>query len=221
MRLNESTILIGKRVILVPYRAEHVARYHEWMEDEELRTATASERLTLEEEYEMQRKWHLDPDKLTFIILSREPSSPSIPPSTSTSTSTSQWDATQTSSLLSSPMIGDVNLFLTPPGTPPSRHCEMEIMIASKGHRRRGLGRDALKIFLSYCTLQMGLKPSEFCAKVGIENGGSRRLFESLGFVVGKESEVWKEVEYWWLDERWRWDAGEDRVEWEEVKFED
>ncbi|KAJ7073875.1 hypothetical protein C8F01DRAFT_4022 [Mycena amicta] len=42
------------------------------MQDERLRESTASEPLTLEEEYEMQRKWRDDPDKLTFIILARQ-----------------------------------------------------------------------------------------------------------------------------------------------------
>lgn len=65
----------GEKVILVPYKTEHVAvcglnhhtttpvsnrsyfnyqKYHAWMENETLRELTASERLTLDEEYEMQ-----------------------------------------------------------------------------------------------------------------------------------------------------------------------
>lgn len=68
MRTNEATVLVGQRVVLVPYRPEHVPRYHAWMESEPLREQTASERLSLPQEHDMQRAWHLDDDKLTFIV---------------------------------------------------------------------------------------------------------------------------------------------------------
>lgn len=41
MRLNESATLATDRVVLRPYRRWHVPRYHEWMQDEQLREATA------------------------------------------------------------------------------------------------------------------------------------------------------------------------------------
>ena len=60
MRANAKTTLLGRSALLVPYSAGHVEAYHSWMEDEALREATASERLTLEEEREMQRSWAED-----------------------------------------------------------------------------------------------------------------------------------------------------------------
>jgi RimJ/RimL family protein N-acetyltransferase len=58
-----------KVVVLVPYRREHVDCYHGWMLNEDLRAATASDLLTLDEELEMQTSWHVDDDKCTFIVL--------------------------------------------------------------------------------------------------------------------------------------------------------
>ena len=64
MRLNESTVLLGPRVRLVPYRRAHVLRYNQWMQDPELLELTCSEPLTLEQEFQNQRSWHADPLKL-------------------------------------------------------------------------------------------------------------------------------------------------------------
>jgi hypothetical protein len=55
------------------------------MQSAELLEQTASEPLSIEEEYEMQRKWREDEDKCTFILLARwvgprslSPPSPSV-----------------------------------------------------------------------------------------------------------------------------------------------
>lgn len=68
MREPWSNAVTGQRVILLPYRAAYVPLYHSWMEDAALREATASERLTLTEEFQMQREWKDDPQKATFIV---------------------------------------------------------------------------------------------------------------------------------------------------------
>jgi len=68
MRLNESTTLYNSRLVLRPYRRWHVPQYHEWMEDEQIREQTASERLSLEEEEEMQSEF--DPASLNRLVLS-------------------------------------------------------------------------------------------------------------------------------------------------------
>lgn len=71
MRINRNIVLVGPKVVLVPYRKQHVPRYHEWMKDPLIQEQTASEPLSLEEEYEMQQSWAVDEDKLTFIILAQ------------------------------------------------------------------------------------------------------------------------------------------------------
>ena len=71
MRSNYHTVLLGRRVVLVPYRPQHVAKYHRWMADPYLQHMTGSEPLSLEEEVDMQREWADDDDKCTFIVLER------------------------------------------------------------------------------------------------------------------------------------------------------
>lgn len=64
MKVNQNLTITGERVQLVPYRREHVAKYHAWMKDPAIQEATASEPLTLDEEYEMQQSWAQDEDKV-------------------------------------------------------------------------------------------------------------------------------------------------------------
>jgi hypothetical protein len=44
-----------------------VPKYHEWMKSPFLQEMTASEPLTLEEEYEMQTSWHEDEESTNMI----------------------------------------------------------------------------------------------------------------------------------------------------------
>ncbi|OAV90131.1 hypothetical protein PTTG_01943 [Puccinia triticina 1-1 BBBD Race 1] len=214
MRVNEQTAIVGPRVVLVPYRKEHVPQYHEWMSDQELRESTASEPLSLLEEYEMCERWALDQDKLTFIIFSRN-SSLSIgsdPPEKHT-----------TYSDYLGQMIGDVNLFIsadesledstsTPKetdGQAAPNKGELEIMIASKDHRKLGLATEALQLFLAYILLiSRPLSPSQnpsqssfphisfFFVKISFSNTISQRLFEKLGFERTSTNKIFEEYEY-------------------------
>jgi RimJ/RimL family protein N-acetyltransferase len=68
MRINEALAVQGERCRLVPYRAHHVPAYHAWMQDPAMLEATASEPLTLEEEFRMCDSWREDADKCTFIV---------------------------------------------------------------------------------------------------------------------------------------------------------
>ncbi|KAF9479213.1 hypothetical protein BDN70DRAFT_807392 [Pholiota conissans] len=176
MKANANTVIVGSRIVLVPYRAEHVPKYHDWMLSEELRALTASEPLSLEEEYEMQAKWQEDEDKLTFIILSRYPVDANSP--LELPEDFGQLPPTD-ERLASLPMVGDVNVFLY--GTPPhlrtdsidsSRatisdgdqvedefYAEVEIMVAEPSYRRKGLALEALQLMLGYATGQ----PQAFC----------------------------------------------------------
>lgn len=56
-----SWYVLGERAVLVPYLREHVPRYHDWMQDPALLEATASEPLSLAQEFDVHRSWTLDP----------------------------------------------------------------------------------------------------------------------------------------------------------------
>ncbi|XP_077780297.1 alpha/beta-tubulin-N-acetyltransferase 9 isoform X1 [Podarcis muralis] len=176
MRINQNTVLQGKRVTLVPYTSAHVPKYHEWMKSEELQRLTASEPLSLEQEYEMQRSWREDADKCTFIVLD-----------------TDKWSKQTTTE--EDCMVGDVNLFLTDSEDPTLG--EIEIMIAEASYRGRGFGKEATLIMMSYepsiaynrrnigsCLIprmtRLGLNTFE--AKIGLENEASIGMFKKIHF---------------------------------------
>ncbi|KAH7033442.1 GNAT domain-containing protein [Microdochium trichocladiopsis] len=163
MKLNEHTAVSSARLFLVPYDAHHVPTYHEWMADPAIQEATASEPLTLEEEYENQVSWRTSGDKLTFILCLRgTPGEDNNNVAKGEAARAGQVDTPEK-------MIGDINLFLTPwdedevdetetgeTSTAPSSSSssyvngEIDIMIASAAHRRLGLGREAVSTLLSY-----------------------------------------------------------------------
>ncbi|KAI4874860.1 hypothetical protein NFI96_034433 [Prochilodus magdalenae] len=171
MRINENTLLEGKHVVLVPYNAEHVPRYHQWMASPELQKLTASEPLTLEEEYDMQRSWREDNDKCTFIILDKQRwANPSVPEEEC--------------------MVGDVNIFLTDPSDPSL--AELELMIAESSYRGKGLGKEVARMMMGYGINKLGVR--KFEVKIGLENKVSIAMFKKFHFQELSHSEVFQEV---------------------------
>ncbi|CAK5265113.1 unnamed protein product [Mycena citricolor] len=218
MKVNANTVLVGSKVVLLPYLTEHVPKYHTWMQDEELRELTASEPLSLEEEYEMQRKWREEEDKLTFIVLAKTHDA--------AGSSTLSLGDPIISQL---PMIGDVNIFLH--GSPSLTneeagedfYAEAEVMIAERDYRRRGYALEALQLLLGYATASRGgsgsfichdpastrsdleasssplpISPASLLVRISESNTPSIRLFEKLGFRVTKRVAVFEEVEMRW-----------------------
>lgn len=172
MLINRNTIVKGKNVVLVPYRAEHVPKYHQWMKSEELQKLTASEPLTLEEEYEMQKTWQRDENKITFIILHRE-----------------KYEATGNEI---DAMIGDTNLFFA---TPDDRICaEAEIMIAESWARGRKCGWEAMLLMFMYAVLYLEVK--QFVVKISFDNVPSINMFSNMGFIELSRSQVFQEITY-------------------------
>ena len=171
MKINENLCLIGNNVVLVPYKKHHVEKYHEWMQSEELLEKTASEPLTLDEEFEMQHKWWLDEDKCTFIVMNKS-------------------DSAIKGEI--SAMAGDVNLFFNDPEN--KTEAELEVMIAEKCMRNRGLGKESVKIMLWYAFNKLGV--ADFIVKIGVSNIESIGLFSKLGFKERSRSEVFQEITF-------------------------
>ncbi|XP_041888412.1 N-acetyltransferase 9 isoform X2 [Corvus kubaryi] len=169
MKINQDTVLRGKKVTLVPYTAAHVLRYHEWMQSEELQRLTASEPLSLEQEYEMQRSWQNDADKCTFIVLDA-----------------GCWPGQAEENS----MVGDVNLFLT--NTEDPTLGEIEIMIAEPSYRGRGFGKEATLLMMAYGVRNLGI--TKFEAKIGQENEASICMFKKLHFKEVAVNSVFQEV---------------------------
>ncbi|XP_063394500.1 alpha/beta-tubulin-N-acetyltransferase 9 [Cydia fagiglandana] len=169
MKLNRNIKILGEHVVLVPYRELHVEKYHSWMKSEELQMLTASEPLSLEQEYEMQKTWREDEDKCTFIILDKVKFIK---------------DGDEIGA-----MIGDTNIFIKDSD---SSTGEIEIMIAEKTARGKRLGWEAVILMLLYGIKDVKLK--NFEAKISIKNLISIAMFQKLGFEEISRSDVFEEV---------------------------
>ncbi|KAK2443083.1 hypothetical protein P8452_21471 [Trifolium repens] len=169
-----SISLEGKKVILVPYMEPHVPKYHQWMQDPSLLEATASEPLSLEQEYQMQLSWSRDLNKETFIVLDKDLLVGTF------SHGQSHVEA----------MVGDVNIFMNDINNP--QIAEVEIMIAEQTSRGKGLGKESVLIMMAFAIEKLGIK--SFQVKIGESNVESINLFKKLGFVQTSHSNIFKEV---------------------------
>lgn len=166
--------LEGEKAILVPYMVGHVAKYHEWMKDPSLLQATASEPLSLDEEYQMQISWTQDPLKRTFIVLDKQ-----------SVTGEFVHGDPHTEA-----MIGDVNVYMNEPDDPLT--VEIEIMIAELESRGKGLGKEAVSMMMGFVIESLGIHT--FRAKIGDSNEPSLNMFRKMGFKEISRSEIFREV---------------------------
>lgn len=162
----------GKQVVLVPYKALHVQKYHNWMQDNELQRLTSSEPLSLEEEYQMQKTWVNDADKCTFIVLDRV--------------------LLEESNCEIAAMIGDVNLFFVDPNV--LDEAELSIMIAEVSQRGKGKGKEVVRLIMRFASEVIGVK--RFIAKIKYDNFSSQKVFERFGFVEQSRSNIFEEITY-------------------------
>lgn len=103
-------------------------------------------------------------------------------------------------------MVGDVNLFLSsrdedhdcfPPNCDAGRSCkmaELDIMIAEKTERRKGLGAEASRLMMLYGISMLSI--DRYFVKIGEQNFASLLMFEKvLHFRRCNYSECFREVE--------------------------
>ena len=191
MKLNARTCIVGERVVLVPYKRHHVATYNAWMSSEEVRELTASEPLSLDDEYAMRDSWEVDDDKLTFIVLRRDTYDTALLAASATAPSRRVAECEVLA------MVGDVNAFIYEDEEDASLHfAEMEVMIADKANRGHGFGLEAVYLLINYCAqrLPASLKLTRFVAKIGEQNAASIGMFKKLGFVQYDHIAVFKLV---------------------------
>jgi RimJ/RimL family protein N-acetyltransferase len=183
----------GLKVTLVPYRREHVQKYHEWMSDPMMQQLTRSEPLSLEEEYEMQQTWWRDEDKLTLIVL--RSSAESHEGNASQAVAKEQdciHNLDNTQNRLEEAMVGDINLFFGEGEDRP--HPEIDIMVGNPAVRRQGLATEAVALMMQYAVQHKQVQ--SFTAKIIETNTPSILLFEKLGYKLSKRVEVFEELHY-------------------------
>ena len=182
MLINESTVVEGDKCLLVPYTSDLVEQYHGWfVRYPELLQQTGSDFLTLEEEHANQQSWREDENKLTFLIRDK--------------------------SMSSFPLCGDINCFLSDyfaedwtditDSAPKSdgKVAEINLMIAEKTSRRKGIAEEALRIFSDYLTCNVK-NVNALIAKIQIDNMPSINLFRKAGYIEFKRVECFNEVHY-------------------------
>jgi RimJ/RimL family protein N-acetyltransferase len=205
MKLNQSIAVEGDKIALVPYREEHVDRYHEWMQQKELQgepesarltrsELTASEPLTLDEERAMQRSWSEDDDSFDGRVVTYYPELTFIITDHAKGHFTdAQCPPPSRRALTRSAMVGDINIFLSRDEDDASLVVgELNLMIAEPSARRRGCAMQALTLAMAYAAQNVALDVFE--ARIGEANEPSRRLFEKAGFAAVRSCAAFAEV---------------------------
>lgn len=176
-----------KNLVLREYTKELVETYHKWMQDPWLRDKTASELLSIEDEYKAQEEWLHDINKQTFIIFDKLIQSETISKSINQNTAG---------------MCGDVNLFIMDSDASesysliesalPVLAAEIMIMIAEPWARRKGYATEAVHAMMHFGIQIRGIR--RFVAKIDDSNQASIGLFTQLGFRVAKKMPYFSEI---------------------------
>lgn len=120
--------LRGPRVWLVPYTAAFVPQYNEFLRDPLLQQQTASEPLSLSQEYLLCAELAQRPHSLTLVLV--EAGAPHL-------------------------MVGDVNVHVD---AHEPHVAEVDVMVAAPAARRRGFATEALQLLMPACEAALGVR---------------------------------------------------------------
>jgi RimJ/RimL family protein N-acetyltransferase len=184
------------------------------MQNESLLAATASEPLSIDEEYEMQQSWRDDPEKCTFIVLTREKVDGRLLEQLIAADDGSNNEGAGALFFIEATthaMIGDVNLFLSDDyedsdsdssaalnvaqQQPTQKQAEIDIMVADPDYRRQGIGREATVLMMWYCATRLPVGLRRVFCKINESNSGSLALFNGMGFSQCAFAECFRECE--------------------------
>lgn len=173
--------------------------------------------MTLEEEYENQQSWRSARDKLTFIVCAP------------LEAACAHIQAGREDS--NGRMRGDINFFLYPYESEDDEDVpqswltgEVDVMIADKDHRGKGLGRAAVCMLLAYLKRNIDAILREHAeegvlrglmVKIKQDNAASVALFRKLGFLQKGEVNYFGEITM-----TMAWDVLE-TLEWWDAAWED
>ena len=133
----------GARVRLRPLRASDATVYAAWMADDELRELTGTEEpLTEDDVIGAARLAEADEGVAAFVVLTADGDG---------AEGSAEWT-----------MVGDVNIRMNDPDDP--RRAEVDVMVAERSARRKGVAAAAVRAALAHGTQRMGA--GSFVAKV-------------------------------------------------------
>ncbi len=175
---HEKPILSRPPLHLVPFDAAFVEKYFSWMSDKQLAADTDSEGITVEDIREVQKMYACSDKDVCFII--------AFDPDGKVDPARLQDGSTKVSELADM-IVGDVNLF-----TPKKGVFEINIMIAEKSMRKKGVASAAFKMAADYAR---SIGKELIIAKINSSNEASLKFFEKLGFERVKEIPAFQQVE--------------------------
>lgn len=145
--------ILLEKVVLTQFTEKMIQKYYEWLQDIDIQRDTCTEGLSVEEVAGLMEVW-ARPGVYTFIICDKNKVALG-----------SEEES----------MIGDLNLFVN------ESSVEVNLMVAEKGYRKLGIGKEVVGFVEKFAKEVLGLK--QVVAKIGENNLASIGLFKKMGFV--------------------------------------